>query len=523
MFSNARNFTIGGRPNFSSVGRDQITYNNNNSRHIRDSYSENEDDEAGSMDYRPRDRRYDNAEHRQSSRRRPQPEMNRASEYPDQRSTHSSQQAYPTRRHQPDPYPPQSHQPPHEGYYERPSHSGHALNLPYEPEGYYSQNRRYDRSDPYASQRQARSPPPQEDGYHPQSHYFQQPPYGYQNPSPWQQQRSVSPPRPWSEVEPNGQYPRAPPSQYSHDPHPYSYRQDDQQSFPRPSPPPPSIATGFDEEYEQNDYPPRHPMTRASRDDPNGQQIPHIEAPTPRWASNNPFRNRTTAGVRTAPPSTTVTRSPPTNYPDHPWSGLASDRLSRPQANDVRHESIARNDEMGSESQQATSHTDPKMNQPENSAPRDHTSHGSTSSPSPPSPAKNQDASGVAQDDTDSANGLDSRSQEGDPIATQCYTNQNHHGDNFEQCTVGRTSRDTYIDNVEDSYNVENRLGLSAIIFPQSPIFATTEPHYISPLLTFSLPYFASTISSVCVIVLVSIVPHYVVLLSRSSHLISDS
>ncbi|KAK1222184.1 hypothetical protein PQX77_014982 [Marasmius sp. AFHP31] len=315
-FSNARNFTIGGRPNFSSVGRDQITYNNNNSRHIRDSYSENEDDEAGSIDYRPRDRRYDRAEHRQSSRRRPQPEMDRASEYPDQRSTHSSQQAYPTRRYQPDPYPPQSHQPLHEGYYERPSYSGYALNPPYEPEEYHSQNRRYDRSDPYASQRHARSPPSREDGYHPQSRYSQQPPYGYQNPSPWQQQRSASPPRDW-EVEPNGQYSRAPPSQYSHHLDPYSYRQDDQQSFPRPSPPPPSLETGVIEGYEPNHYSPRQPMMRASRDDPYGQQIPHREAPTARWESSNPLR---TAGVRTAPSSTTVTRSPPSNYPDNPLS-----------------------------------------------------------------------------------------------------------------------------------------------------------------------------------------------------------
>ncbi|KAK1235076.1 hypothetical protein PQX77_001712 [Marasmius sp. AFHP31] len=388
-FSNARDFNLGGHANFSTVGRDQITYNNDNSRHIKDSYNRNEvnnygshnqtyqgstinktygpghrsrnsadrpphrrpqvsvpaniggnhgdeddddssnseeseDDEAGPMGHIPRDRtpyRYDNAEHHQrSQRRRPQPGMDPASGYPDQRSIHPSQQAYPTQRYQPDPYPSRSRQPPlDEEYFERPAYSGHALNPPYEHEGYYPQNPRYDRSGPYASQRQARSPPPQEDGYHPQSHYSQQPPHGYQNPFPRQQQRFGPPPRDW-EVEPNGLYSRAPPSQYPHDPHPSSYRQDDQQSFPRPSPPPPSLATGFDEEYEPNHYSPRQPRMRASRDDPNGQQIPHVEAPTARWASNNPFRNRTMAGVRTAPPSTTVTRSPPSNYPDDPWS-----------------------------------------------------------------------------------------------------------------------------------------------------------------------------------------------------------
>ncbi|KAK1235477.1 Rho guanine nucleotide exchange factor [Marasmius sp. AFHP31] len=129
--------------------------------------------------------------------------------------------------------------------------------------------------------------------------------------------------------------------------------------------------------------------------------------------------------------------------------------------------------------------------------------------------------SATAQDDTGSANSFDSQSQEGDSVTTHSYTNWNHNGDNFEQCTVGRTSRDTY--NMEGSYNIERRIGFSAIVFPQSPIFATTEPHYISPPLTkFSLPHFTFTISSVCVIALVSVLPHYLLLLSRSSHLISD-
>ncbi|KAJ8077716.1 hypothetical protein PM082_002149 [Marasmius tenuissimus] len=83
------------------------------------------------------------------------------------------------------------------------------------------------------------------------------------------------------------------------------------------------------------------------------------------------------------------------------------------------------------------------------------------------------------------------------------YTNRNHNADNFGQRTVGRTSRDTY--NAEDGYNVEKRRGFSAIVFPQSPIFSTTEPHYTSPPLTSSLPRFSSTISSACVIALVLI------------------
>ncbi|KAK1230698.1 hypothetical protein PQX77_006203, partial [Marasmius sp. AFHP31] len=41
-----------------------------------------------------------------------------------------------------------------------------------------------------------------------------------------------------------------------------------------------------------------------------------------------------------------------------------------------------------------------QTNQPENTAPRDHTSHGSTGSPSPFSPAENWDAPGAAPDDT---------------------------------------------------------------------------------------------------------------------------
>ncbi|KAK1217783.1 Rho guanine nucleotide exchange factor [Marasmius sp. AFHP31] len=104
--------------------------------------------------------------------------------------------------------------------------------------------------------------------------------------------------------------------------------------------------------------------------------------------------------------------------------------------------------------------------------------------------------SATAHDDTSSTNSFDSRSQEGDPVTTHSYTNRNHNGDNFEQCTVGRTSRDTH--NVQDSYNIERQIGFSAIVFPQSPIFATTER--ISPPLTSSLPHFTFTISSICVI-----------------------
>ncbi|KAJ8077771.1 hypothetical protein PM082_002204 [Marasmius tenuissimus] len=380
FFSNAKEFTIGGHANFSSVGRDQITNNNDHSRHIKDSYNrsevnnygshnqtyqssrrssrnpvdrpyhprsqvsaptnigryhEDEDDdnpsdseesddgvaESGPAGHRPRNQishGYDNPEHRQRDpRHRPQPEMDRASGYPDQRSAHPSQQAYPARRHQPDPYSSQSRQPPlDEGYYEQPPYTGHAPNPPYEREGYYPQNARYGRSDAYAPR--ARPPPPPEEGYYPQPRYSQQPPHEYQNPSPWQQRSG--PPRDW-EAEPNGQYSRAPPSQYSHHPHPYPYHpQDDQQSFPPPNPPPPSLTTGVDEEYGTNDYRTRQPMMRASPDDPNGQRSPHVEAPTARWGSNNPFRNRTMADTRvaTAPPSTTTMRSPPSDYPENP-------------------------------------------------------------------------------------------------------------------------------------------------------------------------------------------------------------
>ncbi|KAJ8077777.1 hypothetical protein PM082_002210 [Marasmius tenuissimus] len=76
--------------------------------------------------------------------------------------------------------------------------------------------------------------------------------------------------------------------------HPYPYhRQDDQQSFPPPSPPSPSLTTGVDEEYGPNDYRTRQPMMRASTD---GQQSPHVGVPFDPWgsnpfrSSNNPFR-----------------------------------------------------------------------------------------------------------------------------------------------------------------------------------------------------------------------------------------
>ncbi|KAK1223870.1 Rho guanine nucleotide exchange factor [Marasmius sp. AFHP31] len=71
-------------------------------------------------------------------------------------------------------------------------------------------------------------------------------------------------------------------------------------------------------------------------------------------------------------------------------------------------------------------HTHSQTNPPENTAPQDHASHGSTSSPRPFSPAENQDSPRAAQDDTGSMHRFDSRSQEGDPVATQSYPSQNH-------------------------------------------------------------------------------------------------
>ncbi|KAK1234493.1 hypothetical protein PQX77_002294 [Marasmius sp. AFHP31] len=139
-------------------------------------------------------------------------------------------------------------------------------------------------------------------------------------------------------------------------------------------------------------------------------------------------------------------------------------------------------------------------------------------------------SSAAAQDNKNSADRLDVRSQQGDPATTQSHTNRNHNGDNYDRCTVGRASRDTYnvegshnnvvgSHYVEDSYNVENRVGLSAIVFPQSSIFTPTEPHDTSP---FSLPHFVFTDPSVWAMVLISVLPAYC-LLSRSSYLISDS
>ncbi|KAL0057416.1 hypothetical protein AAF712_015943 [Marasmius tenuissimus] len=186
-----------------------------------------------------------------------------------------------------------------------------------------------------------------------------------------------------------------------------------------------------------------------------------------------------------------------------------------------------------SESDPVQTHS--QTNQPENTATRDHTSHGSTSSPNrfyPAAedrgdPADATPTSAAAQNDEGSANRLGFReSQEGDPVTT----NQNHNGDNYEQSNVGRTSRDIYnvegnYNSVQDSYNVEKQIGLSAIVFPHSPIFANKEPHGISAPLMSSRPYFTFTIppGSIWFIALVSILPHYVLLLSRSSYLISDS
>ncbi|KAL0057414.1 hypothetical protein AAF712_015941, partial [Marasmius tenuissimus] len=185
-----------------------------------------------------------------------------------------------------------------------------------------------------------------------------------------------------------------------------------------------------------------------------------------------------------------------------------------------------------SESDPVQTHS--QTNQPENTATRDHTSQSSTSSPNRFYPADDRgdpaDAtptSAAAQNDEGSANRLGFReSQEGDPVTT----NRNHYGDNYEQSNVGRTSRDIYnvegnYNSVQDSYNVEKQIGLSAIVFPHSPIFANKEPHEISAPLVSSRPYFTFTIppGSIWFIALVSILPHYVLLLSRSSYLISDS
>ncbi|KAJ8077708.1 hypothetical protein PM082_002141 [Marasmius tenuissimus] len=183
-----------------------------------------------------------------------------------------------------------------------------------------------------------------------------------------------------------------------------------------------------------------------------------------------------------------------------------------------------------SESDPVQTHS--QTNQPENTATRDHTSQSSTSSPNRFYPADDRSdpadatpTSAAAQNDEGSANRLGFReSQEGDSVTT----NRNHYGDNYERCTVGRTSRNTYnvggdYNIVQDSYNVEKRIGFSALIFPYAPISITKEPYDISPPAIFSRPYFTSMISSICVIAFASILPHYVLLLSRSSYLISDS
>ncbi|KAK1222895.1 hypothetical protein PQX77_014317 [Marasmius sp. AFHP31] len=184
--------------------------------------------------------------------------------------------------------------------------------------------------------------------------------------------------------------------------------------------------------------------------------------------------------------------------------------------------------------------THSQTNQPENTAPRDYSSYGSTGSPSPFSPAENRDTPPAAQDDTGSANSFDSGSQEGDPVTTQSYTtHRNHYGDNMEGCTVGRTSRDTiYI-----TYDIKIELGLPAVVTvsavaisaitvshkttiaaPKPHSIAAPEPHSISPAPTqFSPPYFPSINSPVGVIALVLILRHYIMSLSRSSHLIFNS
>ncbi|KAK1235475.1 hypothetical protein PQX77_001294 [Marasmius sp. AFHP31] len=174
-------------------------------------------------------------------------------------------------------------------------------------------------------------------------------------------------------------------------------------------------------------------------------------------------------------------------------------------------------------------HTHSQTNPPENTAPQDHASHGSTSSQRPFSPAENLDTPPAAQDDTGSVHHFDSRSQEGNPVTTQSYMNQNHNGDNFDGCTVGRTSRDTI------TYDIKIELGLpaavtisaaaiSAVTVSHTTTIAAPEPHSISPALAqFSLPYFPSINSPVGVIALVLILRHYIMSLSRSSHLIFNS
>ncbi|KAK1230385.1 hypothetical protein PQX77_006530 [Marasmius sp. AFHP31] len=104
--------------------------------------------------------------------------------------------------------------------------------------------------------------------------------------------------------------------------------------------------------------------------------------------------------------------------------------------------------------------------------------------------------------------------------AKESQTNQNQYGDNFDQSTVARTSRDiTNVEGsiVENSYNIENQLGVLPVILPLISI-AAPEPHDISSLLAYSLFSLALTLPSVCFVVLLSVLPHYYPLLSRSSY-----
>ncbi|KAK1234318.1 hypothetical protein PQX77_002480 [Marasmius sp. AFHP31] len=128
----------------------------------------------------------------------------------------------------------------------------------------------------------------------------------------------------------------------------------------------------------------------------------------------------------------------------------------------------------------------------------------------------------------------------------ESQTNQDHYGDNFDQCNVGRTSRDTYnmegssnvegsynvessynvegSYNVENSYNMEKRLSVLSVFLPAMPIYtAPTETLRVPSFFTTSLSYFAATLPSVCFVVIVTLIPRYQPLLSRSSYLASDS
>ncbi|KAJ8092356.1 hypothetical protein PM082_023811 [Marasmius tenuissimus] len=73
--------------------------------------------------------------------------------------------------------------------------------------------------------------------------------------------------------------------------------------------------------------------------------------------------------------------------------------------------------------------------------------------------------------------------------------------------------------NVENSYNVEKRLSVLSVFLPYMPIYTgPTETLRIPSLLTSSLSYLVATLPSVVFVVLISVIPRYQPLLSRSSY-----